>query len=594
MSNNLKQSVRWRKKEKPKIKCKMAQERKTTNRCSRARWWSFVPVVVLLLLRRECVCTGEYVFPEVNWTSDACLEQGFTKDQFELCATLEFCEGSGDFGFVGNVTTTTATNHHHEHPDRERTLLRQRKLPEQYYTEDYTSATIIKQVVPSEGRFGWRIPGTEGCISPGPLLRLSRGTKYGLFISNNAASHHATNIHLHGLHIAGSGNGDDVTRHVDPGDVVLYNLTIPSHHMGGTFLYHSHLHDHIQEQVSGGAFGMLIMEDGNDIGTENPQIRQFLNNDHIMIIDNLRNHTHYTVNGMQNATYHLNENEWYRFRLLHVNVDAQQTGVHVTFGAGCQVHTIAHDGIFKFTVPGPLHSEFFFSPSTRLDLAVKCKETTEIKANNHTIVNIDINSIEIDPKPDATPFENGESQWQSTRPPYLQDLSKLLTVDRTWNVDVHQKSLNNQTCDMDHPLCNDDDQDFEYGIIYEWTLQIAKNTSGRHPFHLHVYPMQIVADCGSEHEVGEFYDTILVQNSSPDCKVRIFFVDVAGPIMMHCHILQHEEMGAMGFINVLGGPQQPLEPRVICCASGGTCDAPKALRTCQEDMRPMGAHHKGD
>jgi len=51
---------------------------------------------------------------------------------------------------------------------------------------------------------------------------------------------------------------------------------------------------------------------------------------------------------------------------------------------------------------------------------------------------------------------------------------------------------------------------------------------------------------------------------------------------MHCHILEHEERGAMGFINVIGGPLQPIEPRVLHCsdAADGSCAEPKYRQYC--------------
>lgn len=65
---------------------------------------------------------------------------------------------------------------------------------------------------------------------------------------------------------------------------------------------------------------------------------------------------------------------------------------------------------------------------------------------------------------------------------------------------------------------------------------------------MHIFPMQIVSGCGPDHEEGEFYDTIIGMDG---CKVRLHLIDVHGSAYMHCHIFQHGDMGASGWINVI-------------------------------------------
>ena len=69
----------------------------------------------------------------------------------------------------------------------------------------------------------------------------------------------------HGLHIPGSGNADDVTRHVDGGECLEYEWDIASDHPDGTYWYHPHYHGTTKDQVSAGAFGMIVVKnDPND------------------------------------------------------------------------------------------------------------------------------------------------------------------------------------------------------------------------------------------------------------------------------------------------------------------------------------------
>jgi FtsP/CotA-like multicopper oxidase with cupredoxin domain len=567
------------------------------------------------LLSFAAVCNGEYIFPELEWSAEACQQQGFTPDQFELCATLEFCEGSGSFddGYgrdrklrQGHIDSQPALLRHGGN-DSPHVSDRQRRLHNRYsgsYSLDEEDEDVA-DVMPSEGSFGWRIAGTEGCGSPGPIVRLSRGGKYGLFVSNTAEESRngatTTNLHLHGLHISGSGNADDVTREVKPGDVAVYNLTIPEYHMGGTFWYHSHHHGHTRHQVGGGAFGMLVIDDGEDIGTEDPNVREFLNNERILIADNLRGSRQNVANGIETLrgggdVYHLNRDEWYRFRILHVNVDSHQSGSYIRFGSQCEVYPIAHDGIFRFKVPRTeSQNKIFLSSSSRMDVAVKCSENSTIESNSNPLAKIEIDGGAEDSKENATPFVNATEQWHSTRPPYLQDFS-MRAVDTTFDVELQETSINKQQYNLEKPLCHGNGMDFAYGSLNEWTL---KGTSG-HPFHVHIYPMQVVGDCGEDHEVGEFYDTIAMKTSDYSdrdrrCAVRLHLIDVAGHAVMHCHILQHEDQGSMGFINIVGSdeedgarvPVQPSEPRFLHCANGDeSCDEVKTLGKCTPKM-PM-------
>jgi FtsP/CotA-like multicopper oxidase with cupredoxin domain len=98
---------------------------------------------------------------------------------------------------------------------------------------------------------------------------MKAGAKYLLFLSNTGGQ--ITNIHTHGLHISGDGNADNVMRELPAsGQCLGYNWTIPDDHHAGTFWYHSHIHGdvsigelrgHTREQVGGGAYGFLFIEE---------------------------------------------------------------------------------------------------------------------------------------------------------------------------------------------------------------------------------------------------------------------------------------------------------------------------------------------
>lgn len=84
------------------------------------------------------------------------------------------------------------------------------------------------------------------------------------------------------------------------------------------------------------------------------------------------------------------------------------------------------------------------------------------------------------------------------------------------------------------------DQRVELGTVEEWTLVNA--TMMDHPFHLHIWPMQVMGADGVVHR-----DVVDVP-AGASVKVRIAFDRFADTTVYHCHILDHEDLGMMGVI----------------------------------------------
>ena len=95
------------------------------------------------------------------------------------------------------------------------------------------------------------------------MLRMEAGKTYRLTVRN--LSNDPTNIHTHGLHVVGTGNGDDVTRIVPPDTCADYVYELPIDHPGGTYWYHPHAQVYSERQMNGGAAGLLIVEDNNNL-----------------------------------------------------------------------------------------------------------------------------------------------------------------------------------------------------------------------------------------------------------------------------------------------------------------------------------------
>ncbi len=88
------------------------------------------------------------------------------------------------------------------------------------------------------------------------------------------------------------------------------------------------------------------------------------------------------------------------------------------------------------------------------------------------------------------------------------------------------------------------DQSLTLDTVEEWT--ITNPTMMDHPFHLHVWPMQIIDAPGSDpHGPPDWRDVVIVP-AGRSVTVRIPVRDFAGRTVCHCHILDHEDLGMMG------------------------------------------------
>jgi hypothetical protein len=127
--------------------------------------------------------------------------------------------------------------------------------------------TTVKFCDAPNGMFGFRLPGKmDYAISMAPLFHLVPGKKYALTLANRVLmTGTKANLHSPGLHISGDGSSNDITRYANVGDCLTYTYQVLSSHMGGTFWYHMHVHELTNEHVSGGAFGMLIVEEQSGV-----------------------------------------------------------------------------------------------------------------------------------------------------------------------------------------------------------------------------------------------------------------------------------------------------------------------------------------
>ena len=295
--------------------------------------------------------------------------------------------------------------------------------------------------------YGFRLQSNQSCGGwsgphgppPNPVIRMQAGKRYHLILENTAPQD-ATNLHLHGLHIASYGPADNVlTQSVDAGKCISYHYHVPAHHMEGVHWYHTHLFGRTLAQINGGAFGLLLIDpadenendDTDQDETESSRSssstttttttttttapgplartatipprpdfvyhQQFIvlftskrwapepHSDTVVPPSSSRHKKvpHTTVNGLPvgTATLDVPAHQWTRLSLLVVDTkDAVARQVRFDPQA-CHVHAIAFDGVWRNRVGGesaPESPVFSVTGASRLDVAIQCRRDSGI------------------------------------------------------------------------------------------------------------------------------------------------------------------------------------------------------------------------
>gem|GEM_PF-1465228 len=461
--------------------------------------------------------------------------------------------------------------------------------------EPYYSATIVVEeadfVIDGNALHtrAYHQPGHAPSI-PGPTIHMDPGNKYVLHFENRLPedagaepvlehnifrNHNHSNLHTHGLHISGETPSDDVTRDFPGGTGGDFVYDIPADHMGGTFWYHAHYHGSTWLQISGGTFGLMTIGEQNDglpanvaamekrelvFGLLDPGTADEVTSNQQPGGDPLLEGNFgatWTVNGVPNGSLCMPDNEWQRFRVLVADPDADNR--EITFGNTCEVMLLARDGVWRTTAPAPFPrggNSISLTGASRADFAVRCDGDTDIQIDGDTVAEIVVDGVgntAVHPYAEGGNAEGGNT-WSANRPDYLQDLRNAqVDNSETVNIGGGARTINGDQFDPDVATFTT-----PVGGVNEYTL----NGTANHPYHFHVYHMQSQNCAGGadDYEDGEFYDVI-----ARNCDIR-FDLDPAtttpfsGRTVMHCHILEHEDEGLMGWTNVIGGEGPPSFP----------------------------------
>jgi FtsP/CotA-like multicopper oxidase with cupredoxin domain len=421
---------------------------------------------------------------------------------------------------------------------------------------------------------------------PGPTLRVKPGDVLRIDLINDlppdrdpmpeliATPHrfNTTNFHSHGLHVSPSGIADNVMRMMEPGKSHDIEIAIPKDHISGTNWYHPHAHGSANVQLASGAVGALIIEGDFENVPEIAAAKErvlvlteqvFDSFGTIESFDTVWPEAaprFFAVNGVREPTIRMRPGEVQRWRLVHAGY---QDDFFLELESHA-LHAIARDGIPLARMgtapppaPGGDHPRaMLIAPGQRVDVLVQAggPGTYALRALAYD------QGYASPTGPVARVVVEGEPahmKLPAALPPLLEKLigdqeltgSRVLTLSAmqpeneaasTWR--EFKFLVDGKTFDP-----NRVDQRVRLGSVEEW--KIVNRHLHDHVFHIHTNDMELtkVNDVALPEPI--WLDTVIVPRFG-SITFRSRFLDFTGKFMLHCHMMNHEELGMMQVVEV--------------------------------------------
>ncbi|OHX13022.1 copper oxidase [Chromobacterium sphagni] len=391
---------------------------------------------------------------------------------------------------------------------------------------------------------------------PGPAIELYEGESLSLRFDNRLPQ--ATTVHWHGLPIPADQDGNPHDA-VPAGQGRDYHFTLPPD-SAGSYWYHPHPHGHTAEQVYRGLAGVFVVRRRDDPLAHLPEQwlllsdlklddgGQIAGSSDADLMDG-REGQFVLVNGAWRPKLTLGMGERQRWRVWN----ATSARVLRLALPAHEVHLVGTDGGL-IASPRPLDS-LLLPPGARAELVVTGRFAVGKPAGLLALpyARGKMMGLEQESALPLLALERGADAVAAPLPARLRRIEALglPQVKRrvVFSEDMANPAamflINGKIFDMDRV-------DFvgKAGQVEEW--EVDNQADMDHPFHLHGTQFQVVARHDGRGWRDEPYLAWRdVVNVPPEQKVRLRFrQEMAGARMFHCHILEHEDAGMMGVLDV--------------------------------------------
>ena len=261
------------------------------------------------------------------------------------------------------------------------------------------------------------------------------------------------------------------------------------------------------------------------------------------------------VNGMYQPTMTMTSGQWTRWRI--VNAGWLRDPLDLTIDSSCDMVLLAKDGIYVSDFPRDV-SLIATPTGGRADVMVRCSTAGSFNVNDGFDQTVWTISVE-----QGDSVDDDFDSWEPDYPDYLTDL-RTATIDDGCSCSTAFQTCNSddgQFCVNNNPF---DAQEFIHEVAFNSNVERTLRGLNNHPYHQHVYPFQIhdsidddtgmSAEQKAYFKEGDWHDVLMIDNlAARDVPVR-YKADVHdGRIMLHCHRLNHEDLGMMAMENVVDG-----------------------------------------
>jgi FtsP/CotA-like multicopper oxidase with cupredoxin domain len=382
----------------------------------------------------------------------------------------------------------------------------------------------------------------------GPVIKVSNGEEVRMHVNNELDE--STSIHWHGLVVPGSADGGP--HQVIPSQS-KWEPSFTIDQPASTLWFHPHVIGSTAIQVYYGLAGMIIIEDENSKALNLPddygvndipliiQDRSFNDEGSFVYLDNMMDGAfgeYVLVNGAITPNLVVDQVKM-RFRVLN---GANARNFNLRLEDNNEFYQIASDGGL---LEAPLITDsFFVTPGERAEIIVDFSVY-----NKGDVIRL-LNDNER-----VMTFIVGEDLEDHTEiPETLAVIEKmdenLATYVKTIVLDGmgHMVTMNGKQFDIDRI-----DDNVALGDIEIWEITTRGTMmmgSQGHPFHIHGTQFQVLSRNGNHTYLNEqgWKDTVYVR-ANETVRIIVRF-EKEGLFMYHCHILEHEEAGMMGQLEV--------------------------------------------
>jgi FtsP/CotA-like multicopper oxidase with cupredoxin domain len=393
---------------------------------------------------------------------------------------------------------------------------------------------------------------------PGPTLEAHEGDRVIVHFTNDLPE--PTTVHWHGIHLPADTDGSPMYPLVS-GEKHDYIFTI---HKGtaGTYWYHPHLHRRTGFQIAKGLYGAIIVRAGDDpLPASLPekllilQDNRFLPDGSVDLPDphsaeglvdeeNGREGNVLFVNGRVMPTVIIRSGEVQRWRVIN----ATAARVYRLAIPGLTFLHVGNDGgLFEKPVEV---KEIVLANSERVELLVR---GTGPPGSRTTLQTLPYDRYDSHTRPSDWTLARDllTLQYSSQKPvtpvalpARLRRIPVLDTaqVTATHLIVMSQGLINGRVMDM-----NRSDVMSKLGATDIW--QIENVVTMDHPFHLHGFQFQVLDRNGVPEPYRSWKDAVNVPKHET-VRFIVRYEDFGGKWMFHCHILDHEDHGMMGILEL--------------------------------------------